>query len=49
MNVSTDPYSTLLECEAKIPEVLQSAVNHFVERYPQDASRRATCNYRPNN
>jgi hypothetical protein len=34
MSISTDPYSTPLECEAKIPEVLQSAVNHFVERYP---------------
>jgi hypothetical protein len=35
MSVSTDPYSTPLECEAKIPEVLQSAVNYFVERYPR--------------
>jgi len=33
MSVSTGPYSTLQECEAKIPEVLQSAVNQFVERY----------------
>ncbi len=32
ISVSTDPYSTLQECEAKIPEVLQSAVNQFVER-----------------
>ncbi len=35
MSVSTDPYSTLQECEAKIPEVLQAAVNHFVERSPE--------------
>jgi hypothetical protein len=33
MSVSTGPYSTLQECETKIPEVLQSAVNQFVERY----------------
>jgi hypothetical protein len=33
MSISTDPYTTTLECEAKIPEVLQSAVYQFVERY----------------
>jgi hypothetical protein len=34
MSVSTDPYTTIQECEAKIPEVIQSAVNQFVERNP---------------
>ena len=33
MSVSTDPYTTVQECEAKIPEVIQSAVDQFVEKY----------------
>jgi hypothetical protein len=31
--VSTDPYTTRLECEAKIPELLQEAVDQYVETY----------------
>jgi hypothetical protein len=33
MCVSTDPYTTKQECEAKIPEILQSAVDQFAEKY----------------
>ena len=33
MCVSTDPFSTLQECEANIPEVLQAAVNQYMDRY----------------
>jgi hypothetical protein len=33
MSVSTDPYTTLQECEAKIPDVIQSAVDQFAEKY----------------
>lgn len=33
MSVATGPYSTRLECEAKIPALLQSAVDQYVEAY----------------
>ncbi|MGA2796815.1 MAG: hypothetical protein ABSE63_04485 [Thermoguttaceae bacterium] len=33
LSVSTDPYATIQECEAKIPDVLQSAVDQFAEKY----------------
>jgi hypothetical protein len=33
MSVSTDPYTTMQECETKIPEVIQSAVDQFAEKY----------------
>lgn len=33
ISLTTEPYTTRLECEAKIPYVLQSAVDQFVEAY----------------
>ncbi len=33
MSLATGPYTTRLECDAKIPEVLQSAMDQFVEAY----------------
>jgi hypothetical protein len=30
--VSTEPYTTRLECEAKVPDILQEALDQFVER-----------------
>jgi hypothetical protein len=33
MSVCTDPYTTRMECDAKVPEVLQGAVDQFVEAY----------------
>ncbi len=35
MSVSTDPYTTMQECEAKVPEVLQSAVDQYVDKSPE--------------
>jgi hypothetical protein len=34
MNVKTDPYTTIQECEARIPEALQSAVDQYVGKSP---------------
>jgi hypothetical protein len=33
MNVSTGPFATRQECDAEIPGVVQSAINHYVELY----------------
>jgi len=32
MSVSTEPYTTRLECEARIPNLLQEALNQFLEK-----------------
>jgi hypothetical protein len=41
MNVSTDPYTTRQECDAAVPDVLQSALNQYVTVYlgPQAQGR----------